>query len=129
MTPLDKTLKRVLRVDGRDYVITLTPDALKLTAKGHRIGVDLKWADLISGESALAVALNASLGKFAEDTKTVARTGVEHAPRPIDVKTSAPVALKKRVVKRAARQGKKTIRSGSAGAAPPRQRTRGVKSS
>jgi hypothetical protein len=64
MTPLDKPLKRALKVNGRDYVITLTPDALKITQKGHRLGVELKWPDLVSGESALAVALHASIGKF-----------------------------------------------------------------
>jgi hypothetical protein len=64
MTPLDKSLKRALKINGHDYVVTLTPDALKITQKGHRLGVELKWADLVSGQSALAVALNASIGKF-----------------------------------------------------------------
>ncbi len=64
MTPLDKSLKRSLNINGREYVVTLTPDALKITEKGHRLGVELQWADLVSGESALAVALNASIGKF-----------------------------------------------------------------
>jgi hypothetical protein len=73
MTPLDKSLKRVLKINGHDYVVTLTPDALKITRKGHRLGVDLKWADIVSGQSALAVALNASLGKFQDDVRTPAR--------------------------------------------------------
>jgi hypothetical protein len=64
MTPLEKTLKRALRIDGRDYVVTFSPDALKITEKGHRLGLELPWADLISGESALAVALQASVGRF-----------------------------------------------------------------
>jgi hypothetical protein len=64
MTPLEKTLKRALRVDGHDYVVTLTPDALKITEKGHRLGLELSWADLISGESALAIALQASVGRL-----------------------------------------------------------------
>ena len=64
MTPLEKTLKRTLRINGRDYVVTLTPDALKITEKGHRLGLELQWADLISGESALAIALQASVGKL-----------------------------------------------------------------
>jgi hypothetical protein len=64
VTPLDKPLKRALRIRGHDYVVTLTSDALKLTQKAHRLGMELKWADIVSGESALAVALNASLGKF-----------------------------------------------------------------
>jgi hypothetical protein len=69
MTPLDKTLKRSLSINGVDYVVTLTPEALKLTRKGRRIGVELKWADIISGESALAIALRASVGKFDAETE------------------------------------------------------------
>jgi hypothetical protein len=67
MTPLEKTLKRTLRIDGRDYVVTLNPEALKITEKGHRLGLELRWADLISGESALAIALQASVGKLQSD--------------------------------------------------------------
>jgi hypothetical protein len=74
MTPLDKSLKRALTIDGHDYVVALTPDALKITRKGHRLGVELKWAELVSGQSALAVALNASLGKFQEDTRALPET-------------------------------------------------------
>ena len=64
MTPLDKLLKRSLGINGVDYVVTLSPDALKLTLKGRRLGLELKWEDIASGESALAVALHASVGKF-----------------------------------------------------------------
>jgi hypothetical protein len=64
MTPLDKTLKRALVIDGVDYVITLSPDTLKLTQRGKRLGLTLKWVDIISGESALAVALQASVGRL-----------------------------------------------------------------
>jgi hypothetical protein len=64
MTPLDKTLKRSLNIKGIDYVVTLSPEALKLTRKGRRLGMELKWADITSGESALAVALHASVGRF-----------------------------------------------------------------
>jgi hypothetical protein len=100
MTPLDKSLKRALTINGRDYVVTLTPDALKITAKGHRIGVDLRWADLISGESALAVALHASLGKFAENVKPVARTATEPTRKPKG-KTKASRPVRERVAPRA----------------------------
>lgn len=64
MTPLDKTLKRVITIKDRDYVITLSPNSLKLTLKGKRNGTELLWEQLVSGEQALAVALHASLGKF-----------------------------------------------------------------
>ena len=72
MTPLEKTLKRQLSIDGVEYVITLSPESLKITVKNHRLGVELPWKELISGESALAVALNASLGKFAVGSAPVA---------------------------------------------------------
>ena len=69
MTPLDKALKRALKINGRDFVITIDPQALKITEKGRRLGLELKWTDMVSGESALAVALHASLGKFQEAAK------------------------------------------------------------
>ena len=64
-TPLHSTLKRSLTIDGRDYVVTLTEATLRLTLKGKRNGVELAWAQLVSGEAALAVALHASVGAFA----------------------------------------------------------------
>jgi hypothetical protein len=70
MTPLRSTLKRALTIDGRDYVLTLSETALKLTLKGKRNGVELPWAQLVNGEAALAVALHASLGAFAKNDKT-----------------------------------------------------------
>jgi len=66
-TPLEKTVRRALSIEGRDYVVSLSPEGLKLTLKGHRLGVELKWADLVNGEAALATALRASLGRFVED--------------------------------------------------------------
>jgi hypothetical protein len=61
-TKLDAPLRRELAVDGRPYVLTITPDGFSLVPKGRRKGRELAWRDLVSGEAALAVALNASLG-------------------------------------------------------------------
>ena len=63
-TPLEKTLKRALTIKGQDYVLAISPDGLKLTAKGKRKGIELSWESLVSGEAALAVALQASVGKL-----------------------------------------------------------------
>jgi hypothetical protein len=107
MTPLDKSLKRALNIKGRDYVITLSPDALKITEKGHRLGLELKWAELISGESALAVALHASLGKFAPDTKATRPNLKELLPQRARVKASgnsAPASKKRASMKRSRRR-------------------------
>jgi len=65
MTPLQKTLKRALSIDGRDYVLAISPDGLKLVPKGKRKGIELKWEALVNGEAALAAALNASVGQLA----------------------------------------------------------------
>jgi hypothetical protein len=65
-TLLDKTLRRQIRIKGQDYIVALSPDGLKLTLKGKRIGLELSWNALVSGDAALAFALNASVGRFAE---------------------------------------------------------------
>ena len=61
-TKLEKALKRQIEIKGKPYVVTITPEGLKLTEKGKRKGQELNWADLVNGQAALAVALNASLG-------------------------------------------------------------------
>ena len=61
-TVLDKELKRQVTVDGVDYTVAVDPDGIRLTGKGkRRPEVELRWCDLLSGEAAMAVALNASL--------------------------------------------------------------------
>ncbi|HLL17347.1 MAG TPA: hypothetical protein VK439_01060 [Rubrivivax sp.] len=61
-TVLDKMLKRQVTVDGADYTVVIDPDGLRLIGKGKRKAeVELRWHDLLSGEAAMAVALNASL--------------------------------------------------------------------
>ena len=61
MTKLDHPLKRELAIGGKPYVLTITPDGFRLVPKGKRKGRELAWRDLVSGNAALAVALNASL--------------------------------------------------------------------
>ena len=62
-TKLDKPLKRELKINGKPFVLTITPEGLKLVPKGKRKGHELAWEALVSGEAALAVALNASLDR------------------------------------------------------------------
>ena len=61
MTRLDKVLKRELEIDSQLYVLTIDAHGMKLTLKGKRKGQELAWKDLVSGQAALATALNASL--------------------------------------------------------------------
>lgn len=60
-TELSKALRRAVNIQGRPYVITLHEDGFKLVEKGRRLGLELRWDDLVSGQAALAVALSASL--------------------------------------------------------------------
>ena len=60
-TKLEGQLKRELAIHGDAYTITLSPTGFVLTLKGRRKGLEIAWADLVSGDAALATALNASL--------------------------------------------------------------------
>jgi hypothetical protein len=63
-TLLDETLTRELRIQGRSYILSLSPLTLKLTPKGKRKGLELAWDALVSGDAALAAALNASVASL-----------------------------------------------------------------
>ena len=60
-TKLDKPLKREIQVAGAPYMLTITPEGFKLVPKGKRKGQEFSWPSFVSGDAALAVALNASL--------------------------------------------------------------------
>ena len=82
-TVLDKELKRQVTVDGVDYTVALDPEGLRLTGKGkRRAEVELRWRDLLSGEAAMAVALNASLMNRQAVTKREAETKPDTDPPP-----------------------------------------------
>ena len=66
MTKLEKPLKREIDIDGQPHVLTISPQGLLLTVKGKRKGRELTWKSLVTGEAALAVALNASVQENAE---------------------------------------------------------------
>ena len=60
-TKLDKTLKREIDISGNPYMLSISPEGLKLVPKGKRNGLEIAWKDLVSGDAALATALNASV--------------------------------------------------------------------
>ena len=60
-TPLEGPLKREIIVGGAPYTVTITPSGMSLVLKGRRKGFEMQWQDVVSGEAALATALNASL--------------------------------------------------------------------
>jgi hypothetical protein len=73
VTKLSTALKREIDIEGQPYVVHLTETGLRLVPKGRRKGYELAWKDLVSGEAALATALNASLRNGPLGAPTVTR--------------------------------------------------------
>ena len=46
-TKLDKTIKREIELDGNAYMVTISPDGVKLTQKGFRKGREVSWRELL----------------------------------------------------------------------------------
>jgi hypothetical protein len=62
-TKLDKVLKREIDIDGKPYMVTLSPEGVKLTEKGKRKGQEVSWKGLVNGQAATA-----SLGESANES-------------------------------------------------------------
>jgi len=73
-TKLDGELKRELTIGGDAYTLVVSPEGLKLTEKGRRLGIGLAWKDVISGDAALARALQASVALAPRKQKARAPT-------------------------------------------------------
>lgn len=95
-TLLDRTLKRELRINGRPFIVALSPEALKLTVKGKRKGLELQWDALVSGETALAVALNASLSAFKSGPESPVERSTVQRPRATPKLSAAKRSAKRR---------------------------------
>ena len=72
VTKLDAPLKRALSIDGKPYVLTVTPTGFLLSEKGRRKGFEMDWVAFVSGDAALATALAASIAKAPAARKTAA---------------------------------------------------------
>jgi hypothetical protein len=91
-TVLDKALKRQVSVDGVNYMVALDPEGIRLTQKGNRRPeVELRWRELVSGEAAMAVALNASLAAGPAAAKSVSRPAAAPAAASVPGPKKRPV--------------------------------------
>jgi len=90
-TKLEGPLKREITIERASYTLTITPEGMSLVPKGKRKGFELEWRALVSGDAALATALNASL---------TAKLDVPPAKKPAPARKSVPAkrpaATKKR---------------------------------
>ncbi|HEX3897160.1 MAG TPA: hypothetical protein VHW73_13200 [Rudaea sp.] len=60
MTKLEKAIRRELVIKDITYTVVIDPTGLKLTEKGRRKGIELKWTDIVSGDAGIAAALQGS---------------------------------------------------------------------
>ncbi len=60
-TKLEKTLKREIDVDGKAYMLAISPEGLKVTEKGRRKGQELSWKGLLNGQAAAPSAQGAGM--------------------------------------------------------------------
>jgi hypothetical protein len=77
-TKLDKLLKREIDIDGKPYMVTLSPDGVKLTEKGKRKGQGVSWKGLVNGEAATALSLTGG-SSDSESSESESESGTEHA--------------------------------------------------
>ena len=54
VTKLEQPLKREISIKDRAYVVTITPQGLKLTLKGHRKGHELAWESMVPADDGAA---------------------------------------------------------------------------
>ena len=80
VTPLERPLRRAITIDGEPYVVTLTPEGLRLVQKGHRKGQEIPWREILAGGVTLTAQLVRSLAPEAAD-KTTGRPAAGVAPR------------------------------------------------
>jgi hypothetical protein len=66
-TKLEKTLKREIDIDGKAYMVAISPEGLKVTQKGFRRGPELTWRSIISGEAEMGQQLRSSVGATGGD--------------------------------------------------------------
>ena len=49
-TKLEKPLKRELAVNDAPYMLTISPEGLKLVPKGKRNGLELTWKGILASD-------------------------------------------------------------------------------
>ena len=74
-TKLDKLLTREIDIDGKPYMIALSPDGVKLTEKGKRKGLGVSWKGLANGESATALSLTGGSSDAESDSEAESAAG------------------------------------------------------
>jgi hypothetical protein len=67
-TKLEKVLKREINIDGKAYMVAISPEGLKVTQKGFRRGHELSWRSIVSGEVEMGQQLKSSINATGDDS-------------------------------------------------------------
>jgi len=67
-TKLEKTLKREIDIDGKPYMVAISPEGVKVTQKGFRRGPELTWRSIISGDAEMSQQLKSSVASTGGDS-------------------------------------------------------------
>jgi hypothetical protein len=68
-TKLEKTLKREITIDGKAYMVAISPEGVKVTQKGFRRGPEMTWRAIISGEAEMGQQLKSSVNATGGDSE------------------------------------------------------------
>ena len=68
-TKLEKTLTREITIDGKAYMVAISPEGVKVTQKGFRRGPEMTWRAIISGEAEMTQQLKSSVGSGGGDSE------------------------------------------------------------
>jgi hypothetical protein len=68
-TKLEKTLKREITIDGKAYMVAISPEGVKVNQKGFRRGPEMTWRAIISGEAEMTQQLKSSVGSGGGDSE------------------------------------------------------------
>ena len=68
-TKLEKTLKREITIDGKAYMVAISPEGVKVTQKGFRRRPEMTWRAIISGEAEMTQQLKSSVGSGGGDSE------------------------------------------------------------
>jgi hypothetical protein len=63
-TLLDKPIRRELSLNGTLYTVTISTDGVKIVPKGKRLGHEISWETLLSGDAELRRDLNISVDAY-----------------------------------------------------------------
>jgi len=50
-TKLEKPLKREVQINDAPYMLTISPEGLKLVPKGKRNGIEVTWKSILGGSN------------------------------------------------------------------------------